>query len=251
MHTRKEHIIIYYYTYFSQPCLAKTTILIDFFIYFLYDSFHNQRRILLAHNSFRLFHSATIAKNDVWRIKMEVRMINPTLYRKRLIPDECILLEGDVIVRCDQDMIVTTWNTFRPKKEFDHGASVYYLKKGIKISKFLKSDNTLAYWYCDIVDYEYGKNTLPDCQPPEPASKAQQGHDCLTCIDLLADIVIYPDGFVKVVDLDELAEAAEQGLINEKTLHSVLLRVNDLLRTIYSGEFDALKAPLNEVLPNQ
>lgn len=96
------------------------------------------------------------------------------------------------------------------KKEFDHGASVYYLKKGIKISKFLKSDNTLAYWYCDIVDYEYGKNTLPDCQPPEPASKAQQGHDCLTCIDLLADIVIYPDGFVKVVDLDELAEAAEQ-----------------------------------------
>lgn len=61
--------------------------------------------------------------------------------------------------------------------------------------------------------------------------------------------MIYPDGFVKVVDLDELVEAAEHGLISEQILHSVLLRVNELLKTIYSGEFEALKAPLNETYP--
>ena len=179
-------------------------------------------------------------------------MKNPTLYRRRLIPDEYISLENDRILRCDNDMIVTSWDTFRPKKEFDHGVSVYYLKKGIKVSKFLKSDGSLAFWYCDIVDYEYGgaRNIL--CTSGETFAEETvipEKYDRLTCIDLLADVVIYPDGFVKVVDLDELVEAAEHGLISEQILHSVLLRVNELLKIIYSGEFEALKAPLNETYP--
>ena len=45
---------------------------------------------------------------------------------------------------------------------------------------------SLLYWYCDIVEYEYR---------PEDNS--------LTSLDLLADVIICPDGFVKVIDLDE------------------------------------------------
>lgn len=179
-------------------------------------------------------------------------MKNPTLYRRRLIPDECISLENDRILRLDSDMIVTSWNTFRPKKEFDHGMSVYYLKKGIKISKFLKIDGTLAFWYCDIVDYEYGSagSTLRTSgQTSAEEMVIPPEYDRITCIDLLADVVVYPDGFVKVVDLDELVEAAECSLVSEQTLHSVLLRVNHLLQTIYSGDFEKLKAPLNERYP--
>lgn len=177
-------------------------------------------------------------------------MKKPTLYRRRLIPDECILLENDVIHRCDSDMIVTSWETFRPKQDFNHGASIYYLDKGIKVSKFLKSDGSLSFWYCDIVDYVYGNDGCAACASGKTAGTETgkpQEYDSLTCIDLLADVIVFPDGSVKVVDLDELVEAAERGLISEQTLHSVLLRVNALLQTIYRGDFADLTAPLDAV----
>ncbi|MCM1103647.1 MAG: DUF402 domain-containing protein [Clostridium sp.] len=169
-----------------------------------------------------------------------------TLYRRRLMPDECILLKDDVIRRWDHDLIVTSWNTFRPKKDFDHGASAYYLKKGIKVSKFLKNDGSLAFWYCDIVNYEYSGAVCADSTASGTDTAVPAEYDTLTCVDLLADIIVFPDGFVKVVDLDELTEAAEHGLISEQTLHSILLRVNDLLQTIYDGDFEALTAPLEQ-----
>ncbi len=155
-------------------------------------------------------------------------MEKPILYRRRLIPDERILLKDDVILRCDDDVIVTSWNTLHPKGEFDHGMSAYLLKKGIKVSKFCRSDNSLLCWYCDIVDYEFVRPVL-------------------TVTDLLADVIIEPDGASRLVDLDELVEAAERGLISEKTLHSVLLRVNGLLQTIYNGEFHTLQQLIEDV----
>ena len=42
-------------------------------------------------------------------------MNNLTLYRKRLIPDECILLKDDIIVHADNDVIVTTWHSLKKR----------------------------------------------------------------------------------------------------------------------------------------
>ena len=81
-------------------------------------------------------------------------ILNPVLYRRRLIPNECILLKDDVILSCTDNMILTKWNALRPKKELHHGFSAYFLKEHIKVSKFCKEDNTFMYWYCDVVDYE-------------------------------------------------------------------------------------------------
>ena len=113
-------------------------------------------------------------------------MTNPILYRRRIIPEECILLKDDIIQSCDEERIVTTWNALHPKKDLHHGSSCYFLKEGFKVSKFCREDDSLLYWYCDIVDFNYdsAKNTM-------------------IVTDLLADVIIYPDGFVKVVDLDE------------------------------------------------
>ena len=55
---------------------------------------------------------------------------------------------------------------------------------------------------------------------------------CFT--DLLADVIIYPDGFVKVVDIDELVTALNQKLISEDTLKKSLLNLSSLLEIIYS-----------------
>ncbi len=152
------------------------------------------------------------------------------LYRKRIIPEQMILLKDDRIERSDDEMIITSWNTLNPKTEFSHGCSCYFLKQGLKVSKFYRSDDSLLYWYCDIVDYEFDK-------------KAKS----LTVTDLLADVIIYPDGHYKVVDLDELAEALERGLITAETMSYTLRRLNDLLTILYRDRFDRLQSPMEQL----
>ena len=152
------------------------------------------------------------------------------LYRKRIIPEECKYLKDDVIVRSDDEMIVTTWNTLNPKMEFSHGCSIYYLKQGFKVSKFYRHDNSLLYWYCDIVDYDFN-----------------EAENSLTVTDLLADVLIFPDGHMKVVDLDEMAEALDKGLITPQLLSEALRRLNELLTIIYRDRFDRLQSPLEQL----
>ncbi len=152
-----------------------------------------------------------------------------TLYRKRYIPAECIPLKNDLIVEQNDEFIITTWKTINPKTSFDHGSSCYLLKEGLKVSKFYRPDNTLLYWYCDIVDFEY-----------------DESENTLTVIDLLADVVIYPDGRVKVMDLDELAEALERKLITQEQLTAGLRQLNYLLSMLDRDKFDRLQAILNE-----
>lgn len=82
-----------------------------------------------------------------------------TLFRKRLIPDECVSLKDDIIIHQDDSHIITSWKTFHPKAEFSHGISYYLINDGFKVSKFYKEDNSLAYIYCDIIDTAYDAGT--------------------------------------------------------------------------------------------
>lgn len=152
-------------------------------------------------------------------------MQNLSLFRKRIIPDECILLKDDVILAANEDFIITKWNTLKPKKDLHHGYSCYFLKEGFKVSKFYLADNSLMCWYCDIVDYDYRKD-----------------EHALIVTDLLADVIVQPDGFVQVVDLDELADVLEQHSLSETLFGTALRRLNRLLTLIYSGEFEKIKA---------
>ena len=150
---------------------------------------------------------------------------NPIIYRKRMIPEECILLKDDILLEVTDDIIVTNWNTLKPKRELHHGFSCYFLKQGFKVSKFYRADNTLMYWYCDIVDYDYNEET-----------------NTLVATDLLADVIIYPDGFVKVVDLDELALAVEKKICEPEEITLALKNLDNLLNLIYEDKFDVLAA---------
>ena len=148
---------------------------------------------------------------------------NPSIYRKRMIPDECVLLKDDVILEMNEDIIITKLNTLKPRRDFHHGYSCYYLNMGIKVSKFYREDNTLLYWYCDIVDYKY-----------------EEKDNSLIVTDLLADVVIYPDGFVKVLDVDELAIALEKNICPVDLVIKGLKRLDNLLSFIYDDKFDIL-----------
>ena len=80
-------------------------------------------------------------------------MDKPLLYRKRIIPEEIILLDKDEILYSDDSHIITRWNTIKPKKILHHGSSCYFLKEGFKVSKFYREDGTAP--------------TIPCCSHPE------------------------------------------------------------------------------------
>lgn len=144
------------------------------------------------------------------------------LYRKRFIPNETICLKDDKIIVKNDAHIITKWNVFRPKLEFSKGVSCYFLKEGYKVSKFL-NDDALVYYYCDIIDTVYD---------------AKENAYYFT--DLLVDVIIYPDGFVKVVDLAELADALDENIITEEMVKKALRRLEALLTEIYGGKLKNL-----------
>jgi len=155
--------------------------------------------------------------------------MNPLkIFRKRFIPPESILLKDDIVISQSEDTIVTKWNTIKPKVTLHHGASCYFLKEGYKISKFYREDHSLIFWYCDIIqcDFNEAENTL-------------------IVTDLLVDVIVETSGYVKVMDLEELADALENNLITEEQLKTALRRLNNLLTIIYKDKFERLQSHIN------
>lgn len=157
-------------------------------------------------------------------------MNHPDLYRKRLIPSECILLKDDEILQYDEEFLITKWTTLKPRSDFHHGYSCYFFQKGIKISKFYREDGTFVYWYCDIVSFE-------------------QTEAAIYITDLLADVIIMPDGEVKVLDLDELCEAKERSLIDSQQFFLSVKHLSELLSAIEDHTFTNMVSSLEKFIP--
>lgn len=156
-------------------------------------------------------------------------MIKPILYRKRVIPNELIPLHDDTILVQKENLIITKWITLHPRRDIAWGISAYYIDKGFKVSKIFDKENHLVYWYCDIIHtiYDLEQNTI-------------------LFEDLLLDVILYENGKVQVMDLDELADAMDMNLISQNTVKDALRTLDSLLKIIYSGKFDILAAPVNE-----
>lgn len=150
-------------------------------------------------------------------------MSKPTLYRNRLIPLESVLLSDDQILYRDETRIITAWSTLHPKSNMAYGYSCYFLDRGFKISRFYSHSREFLYWYCDIIETKYEKDT-----------------DTYIFTDLLADVIIKPDGHVRVVDLDELADAFTRQLLLPQQMTCALNQLDDLLQAVYRDRFEAL-----------
>ena len=189
------------------------------------------KRTLLFYNE-TIFFTAPGQQADI-RVPQQrksIPMEGLRLYRKRIIPEECVFLKDDIILQRDSDVIITKWKTLHPKKTLSHGYSCYFLERGFKVSKFYDHEDQLISWYCDIIQTE---------------KTSADGVDTYTFTDLLADVVVYPDGRVRVVDLDELADAQRDHLITPEELQAALRHLDRLLTIIYRGSFDTLQKYVN------
>jgi hypothetical protein len=156
-------------------------------------------------------------------------MNNLSLYRRRFIPDELVRLKDDVILVRNDNLIVTKWTALHPRKDIAGGISAYYMDRGFKVSKVFNKEHQIVYWYCDIIQWKEG---------PEPES--------LIFEDLLIDVILHEDGTVRILDLDELAQAFELHLISAEEVRKALCTLDSLLKIIYQGEFISLKDPVDK-----
>ena len=145
------------------------------------------------------------------------------LFRRRFLPDEITELKDDNILSISENILITSWNVLKPRDDIASGISAYFFNLGVKVSKVFNADGELVYWYCDIV---------------EPQIDAEKGTYIFN--DLLIDVLVYPDGRVKVVDMDEFADVIEQKLLDRSQGIEALRRTDHLLQMIYSGQFNKL-----------
>lgn len=157
-------------------------------------------------------------------------MSRPRLFRKRYIPEENIELKDDLILAVEPDYILTSWDVLKPRADISRGYSIYFLKKGVKVSKVFDNAGQLVYWYCDIIETEY-----------------DQDANTYTFCDLLIDVLVYPDGQVEVVDMDEFADAMEQGILSMGTIAKAMRNADELLHKIYDGKFHEYTHYIDEV----
>ncbi len=155
---------------------------------------------------------------------------NLHLVRHRYIPDETTPLSDDEILKFEDGILVTKWKTLNPRTDFAGGVSAFFIDKGWKVSKFCDCAGNVKYWYCDIIECILDEDT-----------------NTFTYNDLLFDVVVYPNGFLKVLDCDEAAEAFEKGLITDEQLKTGLRSLNELLTTVYQSRFDRLQALINSI----
>ena len=158
-------------------------------------------------------------------------MSRPRLFRLRFIPDENIELKDDMILALEPNLIITSWNVLKPRRDISRGVSAYFIDKGIKVSKVFDNAGQMVYWYCDIIETHYDEK-----------------ENTYTFNDLLIDVVVYPDGQVEVLDMDEFADAMEQGILSVGTIAHAMRATDDLLHTIYAGEFEKYTHYIDDML---
>jgi len=147
-------------------------------------------------------------------------MKKPTVFRKRYIPSEIVDISGDELVFRSEDLLVTRWKPIKNRSDISGGMSYTFLKEGYKVSKFLGPEGEFKYWYCDIINVDYDEET-----------------DKYVLTDLLLDVKIMPDGSVLVLDVDEVAEAMEKGIISKEEACTSLRILAKILEMAYSGNF--------------
>ncbi|MEN8907369.1 MAG: DUF402 domain-containing protein [Clostridiales bacterium] len=147
-------------------------------------------------------------------------MIRPKMFRKRFIPMEIVDMKNDELIYRSDELIITRWKPFKLRHDFKGGVSYIFLKEGYKISRFYDEYKNLLYIYCDIIDTEYIEDK-----------------DKYIFTDLLADVKIYNDGRVVVLDLDEVADMLKEGVIDIDMAAKSLKRLDKLLNMIYKGNF--------------
>jgi uncharacterized protein len=88
----------------------------------------------------------------------------------------------------------------------------YFVRKGYTISKVFNRSGEFLYYYCDIMEMR------------------QTGRLRYVMVDLLLDMIIYPDGRYHLLDIDEFATAIEKGQLKRRQQVHALRTLDKMIR---------------------
>ncbi|WP_164491565.1 DUF402 domain-containing protein [Staphylospora marina] len=88
----------------------------------------------------------------------------------------------------------------------------YLVRKGYTVSKVFGRSGEFLYYYCDVMQMK------------------QVGRLRYVMVDLLFDLIVYPDGRYHVLDVDEFADAVEKGQIRKKQQVHALRTLDRMIR---------------------
>lgn len=88
----------------------------------------------------------------------------------------------------------------------------YFVKKGFTISKVFRRTGEFLYYYCDVMEMR------------------QTGRLKYVMVDLLFDLIIYPNGRYHLIDVDEFADSLERGLIKKRQQVHALRTLDRMIR---------------------
>ena len=142
------------------------------------------------------------------------------MFRKRFIPDEIVDISNDEVLERNENIIITRWKPIKPRADIGGGISYTFLRRGYKISKIFDTQDKFIYWYCDVFEYTHDKEK-----------------DEYVFCDLLADVKVYPEGEMEILDFPELAEAFQNKIITRAQLLRAIKSVNMLVEMIQNECF--------------
>ena len=128
--------------------------------------------------------------------------------------------------------MVTKWDVLKPRKDFTHGYSSYFLAEGWKCSQYLRADGRLLYHYIDLIQPEYIAET-----------------NTYIIHDLLIDVIILPNGDIRVLDVGEVPAAVQAGLLSADTAMHALTLLDSLLDLLYAGRLAELLSRARPYIP--
>ena len=137
------------------------------------------------------------------------------MYRKRFIPNEVVDISSDEVLERNENIIVTRWKPIKPREDIGGGISYTFFRRGYKISKIFDNQGKFIYWYCDVLEHSY------DVEKDE-----------YIFTDLLADLKVYPDGKMEVLDFDELSNTFNEGIISKAQLLNAIKSINTLIEMV-------------------
>lgn len=159
-----------------------------------------------------------------------------SIYKHKLVPQETQDITQDHWIYRDEHWMLSTWSPAHSDMKVVKAVSIFDLEHGWQLSQKFDAQGQLKYWYCDII-----------------ASYSQDGD--LHIVDLILDVVLFPDGVIQVVDMPEFQNYVPQTPQEVEWLETAPTKLQTLIHQILlndfpSGKMKNLLSKIPDTTPN-
>lgn len=142
------------------------------------------------------------------------------LLKHKLVPPSSEDISGDEVLYFDLDFLVTRWKPAKSNMNIGAAVSLLCVKSGVQISKKYNREGKFVYYYCDMVKTHWDPET-----------------ETFEVTDLIADLIVFPDSELRLIDLEEFQEAYQSKVIDTEEFEFTKKCLLDITDKVICGNF--------------